>query len=112
MLVALTSAARGSEICFLNINYFVRHSSGHVFQFGRNTKTSKEGKPGNPIRCRHFEENRSLCVCNHIDLYTDKTKDFRHKESQLLLSFIKPEEAVSTQCQDLGQAGIDTKTFS
>ena len=81
MLLALTSTVRASEICFLDINYLVRHLSGYIFECGRNTKASNDGKPWNPIRFKHFEENTSLCVCSHIDMCIDKTKDFRQEES-------------------------------
>ena len=64
---ALTSAARASEICFLDYNYLERHSSRYEFQFGRNTKTSKQGKPRNPIKFQQFGENR-LCACSHVEI--------------------------------------------
>ena len=118
MLLALTSAARASEVCFLDTKYLVRHPSVYIFQFGRITKTARPGKPRKPIEFQHFNENRNLCVCNYIDLYIDKTKDIRGDESQLLISFVKPHKAVSTQTvsrwilEVLSQAGIDTKTFS
>lgn len=81
MLLALTSAARISEISFLDINYLVRHLSGYIFQCGRNKKASNDGKPWNPIRFKNFEENTSLCGCSHLDMCIDKTKDFRQEES-------------------------------
>ena len=81
MLLTLSSATRAFEICFLDINYLVRPSSGYVCQFSRNTKTSKQGKPRNPIRFQHFQQNRNLCVCLDTDIYIDKTKDFCQEES-------------------------------
>ena len=39
MLLALTSAARASEIKFLDILYLTEHSTDYTFQFGKNTKT-------------------------------------------------------------------------
>ena len=58
-----------------------------------------------------------MCVCNHIELYIKKTEVIRQKETQLLISYIKPHKAISTSTVSrwvmsmLSAAGIDTKTF-
>lgn len=44
MLLALTSAARAHEICFLVTKYLVKHHTGYTFHFGKPTKTSKRNK--------------------------------------------------------------------
>ena len=75
MFLALTSATRASEICYLDIGYLIKHNSGYNFHFGKNTKTSKKGKPRSPIRFIPFDTNKNLCVCQHIDLYLEKTKE-------------------------------------
>ena len=56
MLLALTSASTASEI------------------FRKNTKTSKKGKPRDPIKYIPFDTNKNLCVCQHIDFYLEKNK--------------------------------------
>lgn len=87
MPLALTSAARVSEISFLEIKYLVKkHPSGHIFNFDKNTKTSKKGKSTNPIKFAPFEEKKNLCVYQH--LFLKKTKEWHANESQLLLSFV------------------------
>ena len=59
-----------------------------------------------------------MCVCNHIELYIKKTEVIRQKETQLLISYIKPHKAISTSTVSrwvmsmLSAAGIDTKTFT
>ena len=90
MLLPLTSAARASEICHLDTRYLIKHNSGYIFHFGKNTKTSKKGKLRSPIKCIPFDINKNLCVCYHIDLYLEKTKEWHKTELQLLLSFIGP----------------------
>ena len=72
------------------------HSSGYTFHFGKNTKTSKRFKPRDPIKFHIFKENQSLYVCQCIDLYLARTKEIRGQNSQLLLSFVKPNGPVST----------------
>jgi len=44
MLLELTSAARAHEICFLDVRYLVKHSTGYTFHFGKPTKTASRGK--------------------------------------------------------------------
>ena len=43
-----------------------------------------------------FDTNKNLCVCKHIDLHLEKTKEWHKTEPQLLLSFIVPHRGVST----------------
>ena len=60
-------------------------------------KTSRQGKPRKPIKFNPFSENKTLCVCSHIDLYIDEIKHFREGKSKTLLSFIKQHKAISSQ---------------
>ena len=61
---------------------------------------------------------KKLCVCHHIGLHIERTKEYHKKESQLLLSLIEPHKAISTSTvscwiiEVLGLAGIDTKTLT
>ena len=61
-------------------------------------------------------ENKSLCVCHHIDLYLDKMKEFHKTEAQLLLSFIKPHKGVTTISrwilEVLHLSGINIEVFT
>ena len=97
MILALTSAPRPSEICYLDIRYLIKHNSGYIFNFGKNTKTSKKWKPRSSMKFIAFDTNKNLCVCKHIDLYLEKTKEWHKTEPQLLLSFIGPHRGVSHQ---------------
>jgi len=117
MLIALTSAARAHEICFLDIRYLTKHHSGYTFTFGNTTKVAKQGRPRAPIKFIPFEENLELCVCKCIDVYLEKTV-WRGVENQLLLSYIRPHKPVSTRTVSrwltdvLKLSGIDTDTFT
>ena len=61
-------------------------------------------------------ENKSLCVCHHIDFYLDKMKEFHKTEAQLLLSFIKPHKGVTTISrwilEVLHLSGINIEVFT
>ena len=87
MLLALSSAARESEIGFLDIWYFIMNSFGYTFHFGKNTKRFKRFKTIDPIKFHIFKKNQSWCVCQCIDLYLERTMETRGQNSELLLSF-------------------------
>ena len=118
VLLALTSATRASEICYLDVRYLIEHNSGYNFHFGKSTKTSKKGKPRSPIRFIPFDTNKNLCVCQHVDLYLEKTKEWHKTEPQLLLRFIGPHRGVSASTVSrwittvLNLSSIDTRTFT
>ena len=48
MLLALTSAARVSEICYLDIRYLIKHNSGYIFYFGKKHKDQSEREAQKP----------------------------------------------------------------
>ena len=96
MLLSPTSVARASEVSFLYVRYLVKYPSGYVFNFSKNTATSKNGKSTNPVKFALLEENKNLCVRHHVDLQLEKRKEWHDNESQLILSFVEPHEAVST----------------
>ena len=61
---------------------------------------------------------KKLCVCHHIGLHIEGTKEYHKKESQLLLSLIEPHKAISTSTvsrwiiEVLGLVGINTETLT
>ena len=118
MLLALISSARAHEIQFLETRFLVKHHSCYSFHFGKPTKAAKPGKLRVPLEFSHFQEDLNLCVCNHIDLYLDRTSSWRTKEKkQFLLSYINPHNGVSSSTvsrwivEMLSLSGIDTDMF-
>jgi len=117
MLLALTSAARAHEICFLDTSLLVKYHTGYTFHFRKFTKVATRSKPRPPIKFSHFQ-NKNLCVCFHIDLYLKRSVSWRSQgESQLLLSFVNPHKPVKPCTvskwiiEVLSAAEIDTSTF-
>ena len=53
----------------------MKHCKGYIFQFGKNTKTSKQSKPKSPINLYPFTENKKLRLCHHNDSYFNKAKE-------------------------------------
>ena len=84
MLLALTSTTRASNICFLDIRYLIEHSCAYIFDFGKNTKTSKKSKSRKLIKHYPFNGNKNSCVCHHTDLYLDKLKEWHTEEAHFL----------------------------
>lgn len=120
MLLALTSASRGSEVCYLNMDHMVRSQDSYVFTLDKLTKTRKKGSSPPDIEFKNFSNNSKLCVVNTIDCYIRRTKEWRtgDKHTQLLLSTLRPHHAVvpSTVAgwikSVLNDAGINTNLFS
>ena len=114
-LLALTSAARVSEIGFLDTKYLNIHLLT-PFILEKNAKTSKKPKPRDPIKFYSFKET-NLCVCQRIDLHLKRPKETREQNPQLLLSFVKSSGPVSTPTISrwilivLNLSGTDTETF-
>ena len=80
MLLALPSAARASEIDFLDIWYLFKHSSGYAFHFGNNTKTAKRFKPRDPIK---FHFLRKIRVCLSVDVLIHTLKGQRKYDDKI-----------------------------
>jgi len=118
MLLALTSAARAHEVCFLDIRFLIKHDYAYIFHFDKLTKVARPGKPRPPIKFLPFEENIKICVCKCIDDYLSRTQSWRGEKTQLLLSYRNPHNPVSTKTISrwitdmLNQAGIDTNIYT
>jgi len=118
MLLALSSAARAHEVCFLDIRFLIKHKSGFTFSFAKLTKVANPKKPRPPIKFLRFESNKKLCACQCIEDYLARSSPWRHQENQLLLSFRNPHEAIKTKTVSrwltdiLKLSGIDTSVFT
>ena len=112
LLLALTSAARAHELKALNLDFVTRKEESWKFQLASHVKTSR---PGHKSRCflfKAFPGDPQLCIIKTLTEYTKRTASLR-KSSQLLVSFIAPFDAISTDSvsrwirQMLSLAGID-----
>ena len=116
MLLALLSASRLSEITNLKVYYVTKHSSVYNFAVPHLTKTCQRGKKPHPnMRFYNFPDDNKLCVCKVIGSYLEGRNVWGLKESQFLVSHIKPHKLVSPSTvsrwfgQVLAMAGIDTE---
>lgn len=119
ILLALTSAARVSEICLPDTKFLVKDSFRYILNFGKNMKTASNESPGNQLNSIPLEKTNPLCMYVVIlTFYISKTKDLRKEEYQVSLDFRQSHRVVSTKTlscwiqQVLSFAGIDAITFS
>ena len=116
MLMALTSACRSSEICSFDTKYMDVKQDEIVFTLTGLSKTRKA--TDRPLKMnfpKNDEQNLDVrqCILAHLE----RTSTLRGNESKLLVSFIKPHNAVKP-CTVAGwlknllkEAGIDTNVF-
>ena len=75
MLLALRSS-RLQEICYLNIRYLIKRTSGYTFNSFKIPKTLRENKLKPPIKYLNFNylnKNENLCFSYHKNNEKHKT---------------------------------------
>ena len=119
LLLALTAASRGSEICYLNTKYMVELDDKYIFTFDKLTKSWRQGQPPLCVEFSAYSKNPKLCVVQTIRFYLKITHKWRKNDkTQLLLGTIEPHQEVKKSTvagwikEILGLAGVDTNLFS
>lgn len=98
MLMALTSAARGSELNKLKITNKRQEGRNMIFQLDTVTKTSRQGRPLLKLKFVPYEKDVNLDVVQCCKVYEDRTRNWRITEEQktfLFLGLIKPHKPVA-----------------
>jgi site-specific recombinase XerD len=115
MLIALTTAARASEICKLDINYMQITDNEISFVITDLTKTRKINDESMTVTlCAYKEEKIDVraCIVHYLNV-TDPIRQF----SKLLVSYTKPHKAIKPCTVArwlktmLTSVGIDTNIF-
>ena len=96
LLLALTSAARAHELSALDLTYSLRKEGSWEFSLPTQVKNSRPGHPAQKFLFLAFPENPKICVIRCVTAYVERTKGLR-KSTQLLVSFISPHKAISSQ---------------
>ena len=103
LLLALTSAARAHELAALDLTYFLGKEGSWEFSLPAHVKNSRPGQPARKFLFLAFPENPKICVIRCLTANVERTKGLR-KSTQLLMSFISPHKAISSQslggCQE------------
>ena len=96
LLLALTWAARAHELSALDLTYSLRKEGSWEFSLPTHMKNSRPGHAAQKFLFLAFPENPKICVIRSLIAYVDRTKGLR-KSTQLLVSFISPHKAISSQ---------------
>ena len=98
MLLALSSAARQSELQALDLNYMRDKGNEIEFQIEGLTKVRKPGDPPKKVSLAKFTENKNIDVVDCLRTYILRTREWRKtgKQNRLLLSTIKPHKPYHT----------------
>ena len=101
-----------------DVNYIQELPSIYKITMNEKLKQAKSGKHLQPIDLIAFQDDKKICVVEHLKEYLQKTQPNRMGHSQLLLSYIKPYKPV---CKDtvarwiklvLKLAGIDVEKYT
>ena len=118
MLLALVSAQRCQTLQALSIENMVLTNEKCDFHFTNLLKTSRPGRHLSPLVVKSFTPDAGICVVTVLRAYFQRTKTFRGKCHQLLISYQKPYKGVTIDTISrwlklvLKLAGIDTAISS
>ena len=117
MLLLLVTSQRGQTIHLLDIGTLVTQDDIYTFHVLEHTKTSKPGKPYDIINITAYEPDPKLCPLACLKLYINKTKELRHNETRLFISYVKPHKQISRDTISrwtktvLQNSGVDTSIY-
>lgn len=120
MLMALTTACRGSELQKMNPSLMNWEPNKVTIHFDQLTKTSKKGKPNFQTTITRYPLDTAVDAMTCLQDYLEKTADIRTSKARsahLFLSFNKPHNPVQP-CTIarwlkliMTEAGIDTSIY-
>lgn len=121
MLMALTQAARVQTLHLLTIKGVCIEQDFFMVPLSGNIKQCRPQFNVRVIKFLAYTKDASLCVCETLRQYLDRTRELRQGMGQesysLFLSFIKPHKAVTRDTiarwirKMLDMSGVDTTTF-
>ena len=115
MLIALTSVSRVQGLKYLKISNMRKSDNCFQFCYTDLLKTSRPGFKSEMV-LKEYTPDRRLCVYSVLEEYLVRTASMR-KCDFLLISFVKPHDAVSTDTiarwirTVMTLAGVDTNVF-
>jgi hypothetical protein len=118
MLLCLLTAQRCQTVHQFDINCIQEFESKYRITVQQKLKQSRPGKHLEPIELVEFVPDRKLCVVTHLREYIKRTQDVRGRNTQLLLSYVKPFKPVTKATISrwvkmvLKQAGIDVGKYT
>ena len=116
VLLLLVTSQRGQTILGLSIDD-LEVSNVAVFKLKVLLKHNRLGDRLDTIVLKKYTESKRLCVVTTLKEYLRRTKELRKGETQLLISFLKPNKAISRDTlarwtiKVLQMADIDTQKY-
>jgi integrase len=116
MLLLLVTGQRCQTIVNLDLQC-LSEGTELIFTFNTTLKHSRPGKPGQTVVLTRYPHNVDLCVVTLLNEYIERTSSLRGEETKLLLSYVKPHRAITTDTFSrwiktvMGLAGIDISKF-
>ena len=117
MIIALTSAQRIQCLHRMKLDNMKLKNNSVTFCFGELIKQSRPGHIDYSVTMKAYPPDRRLCVVRYIREYIKRTSSLRGSEKQLLISYRRPHNSVTTQTiarwlkELLKSAGIDTDKY-
>ena len=118
MLVALSTAARSSDLVLLNVESINFVPEGVTCHLVGLSKQSRPGHTRSAIEIASFQEDPSICPVGCLKVYLEKTHGLCRGSKQLFIGLVKPHKAVKACTisrwikSTLSSAGIDTNIFT
>ena len=97
ILLALTTSSRISALHILDLNHMIKTSEYYEIRFHKLHKSWRKGESPPSLKIYAFPLDKALCVVAALDCYIERSSIGREENqtSQLLVSFIKPHNAVA-----------------
>lgn len=117
ILLLLCSAQRGQTIWRFHLSGLRFTDYGARFNMRHQLKHNKPGEPLSTIKIYAYQPKLNICPVNCLKEYIHRTRKIRKGEDQLLLTSVKPHEAIARNTVSswtkkvLRAAGIDTSRY-
>ena len=117
MLLAITTSQRIQTLKVLSSNNESLKADQCCFKFDVLLQTSQPRKHLNNVVLASYPKSKNLCPIKHLQAYLEKTSALRGTHTQLLVSYRKPHNPVSTDTLArwikavMGKAGINTEIY-
>ena len=115
-LLCLLSGQRCQTIQLLSIDSVQISDEEYIFHVTQKVKQTRVGFHIEPLQFIRYPLDQKICIVSHLDEYVERTRSIR-KSNQLLVSFLRPHDPVSTDTiarwvkNILSSAGIDIAKF-
>ena len=95
MLLALTQAARPQTLNCLTTENHIKTPESYTLYLDGTLKHTRPGMPLPPVTIKRFRADPNLCAYSCLEIYLERTQEWRENSGKLLLSYVKPHKSVT-----------------